>query len=759
MSLPNPPFTLVGKWSGRRLDSQQKLSGQMQFGNDFNIPGQAYMKILHSQIPMGTISSMDTTAAKAMPGVIAVVTPTDIKNDAWWSTLRWSSVPVLPYDKIRVSGEEIAAVLAEDPYVAEQACQAIKVTYQPSNFVLHPLDAAKSTAPQVYDGTSNLGTPTVFTFGDADTAMKDTTATIYSKTFEFQHLQHNNVNSWAFVVRVDMSGRTEMWSSNQYAKSFQASIAQWLNVAQSRIRVYNNSADGAFGDKSGTNRAHMLGVYLSQKTGRPVKYRCSHEDNLILGNHRVKNIFQMQIAYKADGTITAVEGTIYGDSSAFGGGGSSGSALELYAVYKFPNFKITTYDVVSNTGKSGPLRCVADPYACQVINTGLDEIANKLGMKYTDLIAKNTLYGATGPYADKDQQTSNRIPSCGLPDCLSKAVSNSNFASKWKAAPKSPSGLTGVKHGIGLGLHSCGHGSGSSTSAVVVMRPDGSLEVHADSNELGQAKREELAIVAAEAMGLPFNMVTLDNYSSDDGTDTGVSAGSTQTKRAGSSIGAACLDAKNQMLAKAATSLNTTVDKLTYAQDGSMKIFLTADPTKSVTFASLTGEPMIVGVGHFILPSKITQRTYAAAVAEIDVDTDTGLITVNNIWHVQDVGRVLYRAGLIGQGYGGVIQSIGQALQEDQWPDIPTGKQLIISHLDHKMPITTQIPTISVDFVETVEQFSTGDSYNFGAKGAGEPFTSPTGAAIGNAIGNAIGWWPDTYPVSPEKILKAVGKA
>jgi CO/xanthine dehydrogenase Mo-binding subunit len=744
-------FRLVGKWRGRRLDSQQKVSGQMPFANDFNIPGQAHMRILHSQVPSGTIASIDASSARSIPGVLAVITPDDIKNDPVWSNVKWGLVPVLPYDRIRVSGEEIAAVAAEDPYVAEQACQAIKVTYTPSPFVLHPLDAIAAEAPQVFPGYPNLSAPTVYAVGDADAAMADPSSKVFSSTFENSHIQHNNVNSWAFVVRVDTTGRTEIWSSNQYAKLFQASLAAWLGIAQSRVKCHNIACDGGFGDKIEPNRAHMLGTLLSQKTGRPIKYRCSHEDNLVLGNHRVKNTFTIQAAYRADGTVTALRAQIHGNNSAFGGGGAAGSATELFSIFRLPHFKIATYDVFTNTPKSGPMRCVADPAACWAVNSFMDHLANTIGMSYASLIRRNPIYGP----GDTDQLSGSPIVSCGLPDCFEKVLSLSGFEQKWKPIDASKK-VTGVAHGIGLALHSCNHGLGNSTTSLVIMRPDASLEIHADSNEMGQGKREELAIVAAEHMGLPLGMVTLDNYSSDDGTDTGVSAGSSQTKRAGSSIGLACIDAKDQMMSKAASVLSVDVGALTYALDGSMKIFVTADPTKSVSFASLTGEPMIVGVGRWATPSNRVQRSYGASVAEVDVDTDTGMVRVTDIFQVHDVGRVLFRGGIEGQAHGGIIQALGMALQEEQWPDIPTGKQLIIDNLDLKMPISTQVPPIHLDWVETVEQ--PPDSYNHGAKGFGEPPTSPPVAAITNAIANAIGWWPDALPATPDKVLRALGK-
>jgi CO/xanthine dehydrogenase Mo-binding subunit len=579
-----------------------------------------------------------------------------------------------------------------------------------------------------------------------------------------------------------------MWSANQYAKTFQYSIAGWLGVARSRVRVYNESCDGGFGDKAGTTREHMLGVYMAQKTGRPVHFVCTHEDNLVVGGHRNKVVFQMQAVYQATagsapvGTILALQGNLYGCNSAQGGGGTSGSALCLYDIYKFPNFTWTTHDVYSNTDKCGPIRCVADPYANWAIEMLIAEIAKTLNMNPTAVQTLSSMY-VTG---DRDQISGGRIASCGQPAALNRALALSGYTTKWSAPPTAaPSSLTGIHHGIGLTNHACSHGSGSSTSAVAIMLGDGSVEIHADSNSLGQGRREELIMVAAEQLGIPVSMVTITNYDSDGGIDTGVSAGSTQTKRAGNATGAACVDLKNQMLTKAAanTSLGVAGDvtQLTYALDGSMKIFVTATPTKSVTFASLTGEPWLIGTGHYTAPSgtganSVVQHVYNTCVAEVDVDTDTGLISVTNYTQVQDVGQVLFAKGIEGQAHSGMVQAISAAIQEEQWPDTQTGLPIIFSHLDHKLPIPSQVPltaNINIDYINNAEQppdsgttVNNGVSlpsgqvipYNFGAKGTGEPWTGTGIASVATAFANATGVFIRELPMTPEKVLAALGK-
>ncbi|HVP23666.1 MAG TPA: xanthine dehydrogenase family protein molybdopterin-binding subunit [Conexivisphaerales archaeon] len=751
MSTPN--YRLVGKWSGRRLDGAQKITGQMPYGSDFVKPNMLFMKILGSQIPSGHVTAWDTTAAKAIPGVVMVATADDIKNDPYWSKIMFTgTLPMLAYDKIRAAGEEIAAVVAEDPYAAEEACQAIKVTYSATPFVIDQMDAIQSSAPQVFDGTPNLGTHTNYTFGNVSTAKQGAGLTQVQNTYVSQTHQHFNIGPRAFTIQVDTNGLTEIWSSNQYEKGFQSAVAGWLGIAQSRVRCHMYAIGGGNGDNSGTFRCHMLGTYFSQKTGRAVHYDATREEDALRGNHRPRAYFNITTYHDSKGTVQSLEATVYNNTSYQGSNASAVPASGLIQTWKFPNFNIDGYEVTTNNWRCGAMRCPPSPHPCWAINTHLDIISQMTGVDPVTVSNNNGLYVK----GDADQLTGNRIASCGQPDVFNWVVQNSQFSSKWKPW-KQGTTVSGVMHGIGLASFAVGNGSGSTSTGLVYLQSDGSLQVHVNSTPLGNGRRESAAIMAGELLGMPFNMVTMMNYDSQGGTDVGMSVGSLQTKTTGNCIGAACADAKNQMMAKAATSLGTTVDKLTYAMDGSMKIFLTSDPTKYVTFASLSGAPRIIGVGTWIAPTKTTQRVFNTAVAEVDVDTDTGLVTVDNIWEAQDAGQVIFPAGIEAQIQGAIIQACAYALQEEMWPDKNTGTQYVTGYLDHKLYLANQVPNIYSTSVNNPE--SGADTTSFGMKGMGEPPLNPPSAAITNAIYNACGARVFSLPLTPDKILKALGKA
>jgi len=763
------PLRLVGSWKGRRIDAQKKVSGQLPYGDDFNLPHQAFMAIKRSQCPAGTITSMDTTAAMAIPGVLAVITPAMVQSNTAWSAI---AIPdtgfhLLPFDQLRCGGEEIAAVAAEDPYIAEQAAQAIKVVYSPAAFVLEPEAAAASGAPQVYSGTANAGTPTTTSYGNATAALAASGVKVYSNyRYETQNLQHNNVLQHAFTVSYDSTGRVEMWTETQGVKEMAQALSTALGISDSRIKVYNYSTGGGFGDKGGplmAMRPYILGTLLSQMLGRPIHHKYTHEDNLVIGFHSTKQVYYVTSGVNpTTGAIQAVTCTNYNSAGAFGDVAAGPSAGAFYGPYKLPNFSVTTTDVKTNVGKAGPYRAPGAKAAFFAAFTHYDMIANSLGMNPVNFIQAQNMY----QQGDTDQLTGNRIPSVELPGVLNQCLTNSGFMSKWKAPPTPGPSLTGVKHGIGICTAAPGNGAGAaSSSAMVNMQPDGSLNIHVLPNSQGQGNREEKILIAAEMMGLPFNMVTLDNNDSDAGIDCGSTVGSGSTKKAGTSIGLACINARSQMLAKAAVTLNVPTATaannyagLTYAYDGSMKIYVTANPSQYVTFASLTGEPQIVGVGQFIAPTKTTAKSFSTAVVEVDVDCDTGLVTVTNATYVQGEGQIIFPAGAEGQGQGSFAQGFGYAIQEEQWPDVNTGLPYVTSHLDLKMPLANQIPaTVNVSWSGIQEQ--PPDGYNFGAKGMGEAYIATWTAAVCNAVSNAIGYWFSSMPITPDQILKALGKA
>ncbi len=497
---------------------------------------------------------------------------------------------------------------------------------------------------------------------------------------------------------------------------------------------------------------------LSQKLGRPVRFVMTREHDLRNGARHPRDVFNVKAAVQSDGTITALTCDLYnntGASKSAGVGTASGAAPHFYNVYKIPNWTINAYEVWTNYPSPAAYRNPPGPHADFAMHVFFDYIAGQLKMNPATLMQKNNMY-VTG---DKNQLNGLPFYSIGQPAALNLALSMSNFNAKWKLAPSTPSSLTGVQHGIGIANSASSLGStAGAVSTCVVLLGDGSLEVSSGGTDIGEGRTEQERLYAAEFMGLPMDYVTIANNDSEFIGDTGGTNGSSQTKASGNSICLACADAKNQMIQKAAATLSSgDITKVTYAMDGSMKIFLTSDPTKFVTFAQVAGQPTVIGVGHMVAPTGVTGNVFTTAVIEVDVDTDTGGVKVTDAYVVQDVGKVIFKAGLTGQAHQGITAAIGQAIQEQLWVDPATGMTLGATHLDTKVPLFTQVPAdFQVGFIE--DQEAPPLSYNFGAKGTCEPWMGAPVPAVVNAIANATGFWSNTLPVTPEVVLKGLGK-
>ncbi len=765
VTYPPPPYRVLGTWAGPRMDSEKKICGVWPLGADFNQDNQAYMAVKLSPYSAATITAVDETAAKAIPGVLSILTTTEVAADPVLSKIMVGSYHLLPTDQVRYAGQEVAAVCAEDPYTAVQACEAINITYNQLPYVNTVEAGMASGAPQVWSGTPNLQTASTYTFGNAAAAMTGSGLQVFSGTYTSNDCHNNPVAGMAGTVSARTIGRPEVWESNQGAKSTATGVASFLGLPYSRGWAKASTCDGSYGGKSGGGY-YDLALTFSQRLGRPVKFIMTREHDIRNGSRHPRDVFQVQAAVTpSTGQIQALTCTLYNNTGAAksaGVGTAAGAAPHFYNVYKVPNWTINAYEVWTNYPSPSAYRNPPGPHADFGMHVFFDYIAGQLGLNPATMMQNNNMY-STG---DKNQLNGLPFYSIEQPAVMNQALKLSNFMSKWKAAPKSPSGLTGVQYGIGIAntASSLGSTAGADSTAVLLLG-DGSLEVSSGGTDIGEGRTEQERLFCAEMMGLPMDDVTIANNDSEFVGDTGGTNGSSQTKASGNCLVLACADAKNQMMAKAATSLGVTGatlangwQGLTYAMDGSMKIYVTANPSQSVTFAQCAGQPSVIGVGHMVAPTGVTGNVFTTAVAEVNVDCDTGLIAVNTITEVQGVGQVIFLAGLTGQAHQGATAAMGQTLQEFNNCDPATGMILGASHLDDKVPLFTQVPSYNIG-LQADQQEQPPLSYNFGAKGCCEPWMGAPIPAIVNAVANATGWWATTLPLTPDVVLKGLGKA
>jgi xanthine dehydrogenase YagR molybdenum-binding subunit len=827
-------YNHVGVWQGRRKDAPDKVKGALKYGDDFgkadcaSAMKPAYMAVKRSPFANGAVNvdvkdlSLNQDGESPwIAGVLGVITPQDIvslgldrivlgtpipysdppkflKDGTPYSypvealaefyplgssQLNMIVKPVLPLPGTGVvfAGEELVAVAAEDPYIAEEALSQITVTQvspQPvfldagkiydNEIGTHPphTTAAYETPNPLYNKTGRAFYHKTLVKPDNSFASPPTSGTILEGTYTTEHIQHNNILPWSALVDYvndpndPQKSRIYVYTDSQDIHRTKETLVYMQDLIRNRLggasvgktipKVISYSGGGGFGDKSGNltkGRYIILAALLSRQIGRPVKFRASREDNLVQGGHRWKAEFRLKTWYEygipptTDSTsILGLDATVIADVGPFPPSptmiSATYNASELFRLYQLGNGRAECCDVITNGPPSGPLRCVGDPVACWALETHVDRMATMQNIDPIDfrlnlntptsdwqkiqrvLPPKDWFYPpilSLGPNSD------------ALHQCLIKAKTDSGWASNRKVPPSNPTSLKGQKVGWGVAGHCCSHGSGAMEStAKVTLNANSTASVWVDAMSLGQGRREQLAIIVAEKLGLRPEDVTVENTDTSNTVAAGATVGSRQTRAAGNACVIAC-------------------DKIIVDKNANVPYPIT-EQAKWSDYGGQYGKIL----------------AYAAHVAKVTVDTDTGIVQVNNVYAVHNIGKVIFKDGCEGQVHGGIIQGIGMALQEEIRADMGNGHFYTASHLDHKMPVFTQVPAINVSYIENPisEPDASGEhNPNFGSMGIAEPTTSPIVPAVTNAIANAIGSYVMSLPVTPDKILKALGRA
>jgi len=748
----------------KRVEDPARITGQALYASDVNLPGMLHVAILRSPHAHARIEDIDTSVAEALPGVRAVLTYKNAPKTKIGG----------PPDKLVVNqeahfvGEEVAAVAAEDMHTAREAIGLIKIQWKvlPSITDLEATMAAGAPA-LIATGTSNSTTSAPVKRGNFDAAYASASIK-HEGSYSTSTLQHSPLEPHVTVARWEGPDRLVMWTSSQYMSSVRSSIASYFGMPRSHVRVQAENVGGGFGSKGGAQRDAYIAPLLAQMTQRPVRLVFDRPGNYKASVHRYAMILRLKAGVNADGTLKAYHAYTLGDGGAYKAGTSALPPIQR--VYSVKDALFEAVNVISNRGPSGPMRCVGDPQGTWAQEIFMDELAEKAGMNPLDFRLKN--------FATVDQDHQDRKwGSCGIVECAQKGAAAIGWQQKWhKPAAK----ITGSKaHGIGMAAHACGHGSMSlPMTAVVRLDRDGSLDVNNSLTEIGGGQSTAMMIIAAETVGVKLSDAQPAWNDTGFLPDAGVTAGSRGTISAGSAMRNAALDLKWQILQKAATpqapnneptlpgqpsttpqapnNEPTLPGKPEDLDTGDGYVFLKADPTKRVALkdvANSTGSPML-GRGTHTVPPNVSMSVFAAGFAEVEVDLDSGDVTVLRYVATDDVGKSVNTLGVEQQIEGAVSMGFGFALAEEMKFDPPGNFPVNWNWENYSMPTTLEHPKWA-DFTPiSVEPIDALGPY--GAKGVGEPPTSPPGPAIANAIYNAIGVRIHDAPITRDKVLAAI---
>ncbi|MER3472806.1 MAG: hypothetical protein C4335_01970 [Armatimonadota bacterium] len=689
------------RWLGKRIvriDGADKVTGRAKYTYDIRLPGMLYASILRSPYPHARIRSIDTSQAEKLPGVKAVIA--DLTR------------------KVNYVGEEVAAVAAVSEQVARDALRLIKVEYEPLPFVVDPETAREPSAPRVTP-QGNVRGDNPRERGDVDSAFSRNDVVVHSATYSVPARSHCCLEPHGLVCQWQ-GDKLIAWASTQGIFSVRDELAGALGIPASSVRVICEHMGGGFGSKFGARVEGVICARLAKMAGAPVKLMLDRDEEQLATGYGPGVTAKVKIAATRAGRLIAWESETYGTGGVWGGAG-----VPLPYIYPVPNVRTRHFDISTNIGASTALRAPGHPQASFIMESAMDDLAYKLGVDPLEFRMKND--------PNPVRQAEYRLGAERI---------------GWERRNRTPGAGSGtIRRGIGMASAVWGGGGGAGSRPTVRIGSDGSVEVRLGTQDLGTGTRTYVAAIVAEELGLDIKQVKALIGDTDYGY-SGASGGSTTTASVAPAVKMAAMGAKERLLAAVSQRLQVNPADLLLA-DG--RVFARNGSEKSLTWkqaCALLGKEGIEVQGEWN-PNLQGSGVAGCQFAEVEVDTETGKVRVVRIVAIQDCGQVMNRLAVESQIYGGVIQGLAMALHEQRLYDQQTGRMLNANLEEYKLPGPLDIPDIEA----IVYDNPTGK-----VSGMGEPPVIPTAAAIGNAVFNAIGKRIHSLPITPAKVLEALGK-
>lgn len=741
-----------------KIDAPLKATGAAQYIQDVKIPGMLHGKILYSQYPHARIIKLDTSKAEKLPGVRAVVTAKDMPPNFRIGIMKDN--PPLKSGKVLSIRDEIAAVAATTPEIAEEALSLIEVEYEELPGIFDPLEAMKEGAMLIHEEAKSniLKMPWRLICGDVEKA-KQESAYIVEDTFSTQWVTHCCLGTSGCIAHFDMHNNLTMYSNTQIPSLAQNDFVEALNafgLKNRRVRIIQAVIGGGFGSKLDTYAYEYIAILLALKTRKPVKIIFTREEEFFATSPRQCTITKISHGCDKDGRLTFRDVEMVLDNGAYTSWGATTPSvmmLPISSLYKVPNVRYIAKCVYTNNTYCQAMRGYGNPQATFAIESSLDQLAEKAGIDPLELRRIN----ANEPGEITPQRF--KITSCGMKECIEEVYKRLNWKEK-----------RGKDNGRGVGMASLIHVGGGARvyksdgcGTIIKMDDFGKVDVFTGASDIGQGSDTVIAQIVAEVIGIPIEDVNVINNDTDICPwDVGVHASRTTFVAGNAALGAA-RKIREQILEAAGKILDEDPADLDI-KDG--MVFSTKNKEKSTPLGKALrkihytlGGKMLMAE-YFYDPANenfdkefkgnlSVSYAYGAHGVEVEVDRETGKVKILNYVAAHDVGKAINPLLLEGQIYGGGLQGIGYALGEKMV--YQNGRLMNGNFLDYKIPTAKDVPPIQPVIVETDEKDGP-----FGAKGIGEPGLVPTAPAIANAIYDAIGVRIKDLPITPEKILAAL---
>ncbi len=734
----------IGK-SLPRIDARGKVTGETQYPGDITLPNQAYMKILFARRPHAIIKNIDTSAAEAMRGVIAVFTAKDVPVNEYG--LQIPDQPVLcgpgsdkPYaDRVRFVGDQVALIVAESETIAAKARDLIMVEYEDLPVITDPREAMKTDAMLLHpDKDTNIVQSHQIRKGDIEAGFAQADVIIEAE-LKTPFQEHAYLQPEAGVAYIDEGERVTVMVAGQWLKEEQEQIAHSLGLPLDKVRVIHPAIGGAFGGREDMSVQIVLGLATmrlhERGINRPVKIIWTREESIIGHAKRHPFYFKMRWGATKEGKIVAAQSEAVSDAGAYMYTSNKvlgNATLMVSGPYEIPNVKVDTYSAYTNNIPTGALRGFGAPQGAFAAETMANKLAEALEMDPVEFRMRNILH--EGSLMSVQTPLTGNATIDKVTERCAEESGWQQIDGEWRLVSPPPvdESRPHIKRGIGFacGFKNTGFSFGYQENSWAKVEIHGENEidkvvVHHGAADVGQGTHTVIMQAAAEATGASFEQVEFVGEDSEIEGDSGSSSASRMTFMALNAVKGAGELARQ----KWDDEERPAIAEYKYLAP------------KTTPYAPETGESTPnVAYGH------------CAQVADLEVDTETGHIRILNMISTSDLGKAINPQQVEGQIEGGTLQTIGYALMEDF---VHEDGYVQTSELStYLVPTIWDIP---VNFKTVIVEYEDPNG-PWGARGVGEMMTVPTAPAITAAVHNATGIWFDEFPLTPERVLRGLGK-
>ena len=751
MTRPQQAF----KWVGTRPvrpDGVPKVTGAAKFGADYHLPGMLYGKVLRSPHAHARVRSIDTSRAAALPGVKAVMTGADLPEHPFqyvgperlavnfWHVTR----NIMAREKVLYEGHAVAAVAAISASIANRALALIDVDYEPLPHVIDVEEAMAQDAPLLFEDMitrgvepaperpSNVSKRVGFEIGDLDAGFAAADE-IVEKHYRTAPIHQAYIEPQACLANWEGGGKVELWSSSQGHFAVRNLTAKLTGMTIGDLKVNPAEIGGGFGGKT-IVYLEPVAVTLSKLSGHPVRMNMSREEVFKGTGPTSGSSMTVKIGVRRDGTITAAEAILKYQAGAFPGSPVTNGCMCAFAPYDIPNQRTVGYDVVSNRPKAAAYRAPGAPISAFAVESTMDIVAKSIGMDPLEFRLKNAATPGTqmvyGP----------KLAHGGYVETVQALLDHPGYT-----APLGPNQGRGSASGFWF------NGAGDS-GANVAVNADGTVTIATGSPDIG-GTRASMAIMAAETLGIDYDLIQSSVVDTETVPYCHVTGGSRVTYATGLAVINACEQIVDDLRARAALMWDVDVDAVVW-EDGCAKPASSNagdfEPLSLKDIASkfsATGGP--IGATGTVNAGGQAPG-FSTQFCDVEVDPETGRVEILRFVIAQDAGRAIHPSYVEGQMQGGVVQGIGWALNEEYIYD-EDGRLSNPGFLDYRVPVASDVPMIEPIVVEVPNP-----NHPYGVKGVGEVSICPPMAAIANAVADAIGRRMQDLPMSPPKVLEAL---